>query len=428
MKMIEISENDADFVLAFQKKSLEKMIESCLSVNSYYSETFRMTLADRGFGIEDLKKLPILDKEDVRRATEQFLVRPRSELDEVSTSGSSGRPLKFYLDRDRSPKELAFVHHIWSRIGFRPDKHRRAVLRGVFLPNVDMKPWEYDPALNELRLSPFHLVPETMELYLRLIEEYKINFIHGYPSAITLLFNFAKSKSWRLPASLIGILPISEVLFEYQRSIILQDFPGIKILSFYGQSEKVAIAGELADSSNVFEFEPLYGVAELVDENGGQVQVPGSRGRVIATGMLSWGMPFFRYDTGDTAELVEPGSRENCYRMRVREIRSRRAHEYIVGYNGALISFSAINLHSEYFADIQQFQLYQEEEGRVTIKVVAYPGQNLAKIRNFVGEIQSKVGNNVHFSLQVVDFLPPNPRGKRHFIEQKLPLKNHFSP
>ena len=428
LKLIEESKKNPDFVLRYQLNSLNKIIETGRNINGHYIETLSRVFKNYESSIENLEELPILDKEEIRNNIDKFLVRPRSELDEVSTSGSFGRPLKFYLDRDRSPKELAFIHQIWSRIGFRPGRHRRAVMRGVFLPNVDKKPWQYDSALSELKLSPFHMVPETMELYLRLIEKYKINFIHGYPSAITLLFGFAKSINWKIPASLIGILPISESIFDYQRSIILGVFPGLKILSFYGQSEKVAIAGEVNDSPNVFEFEPLYGIVELVDDKGNRIQETGRRGRVVATGLLSQGMPFLRYDTGDTAELVELGSRKNCYRMRVREIRSRRGEEYIIGYNGALISFSAINLHSRHFSNIQQFQLYQEKKGEVTVKVVPYSGQNSEKILSFVAEMQAKVGSNVKFSLQIVDFLSPNPRGKRHFIDQKLSLKKNFSP
>ena len=190
---------------------MNEIIELGKNIPGHYLEILNDVFKNYENTVERLEELPILEKDEIRNNIDKFLVRPRSELDEVSTSGSSGRPLKFYLDRDRSPKELAFIHNVWSRIGFRPGSHRRAVMRGVFLPNVDKKPWQYDPALNELKLSPFHMVPETMELYLGLIERYKINFIHGYPSAITLLLSFAKSINWKIPASLIGILPISGI-------------------------------------------------------------------------------------------------------------------------------------------------------------------------------------------------------------------------
>ena len=423
-RMIGYSKDNPQFVAEYQEKTLASIIEPCVNLNDYYQRIFE-GVYDGGSDwksncVAGLKKLPILNKEEVRRNIDKYLVRPRSELDLVSTSGSSGQPLSFYLDRDRGPKEIAFIHQVWAQVGYRASKHRRAVLRGFSFPNVEEKPWEYDPALNELRLSASQMLPETMKLYLELIKRYDIDFLHGYPSAITLLSNFAISINWEKPASLIGVFPISEALFDYQRVIILKAFPDIKILSFYGQSEKVAFAGELADFPDIFEFEPLYGIVELVDDQGRPVLGKGERGRIVSTGLLTKGMPLFRYDTGDTAELVELGSEDNCYRMRVRKIRSRRALEYVVGYKGEKFYFTAILPHTRTFEKIQQFQLYQEVPGEVTVKVVPYFGQTEKEIRAFVDEIQSKAGKMVKFSLETVKFLPPNPRGKRHCIEQKL--------
>ena len=80
--------------------------------------------------------------------------RPPEELDTGSTGGSSGKPVKFYLDRNRSPIEYAFVHDAWSRAGFRAGDPR-CVFRGVELSNADKTHMQYDPALAELRCSVF---------------------------------------------------------------------------------------------------------------------------------------------------------------------------------------------------------------------------------------------------------------------------------
>ena len=424
MEQIEISRTDPEHVLQYQRRSLVKLIESCMDLNDYYRRIFRGVFETGGSWrsscIEDLQKLPILDREDIRAHIGRFLVRPAAELDEVSTSGSSGHPLTFFLDRDRGARELAYIHRIWAQIGFRPGKHRRATIRGFVFPDVDKKPWEFDPPLKELRFAASQLAPETMRKYLDLMEKYEVNFLHGYPSAMALLAGFAKTVNWRKPGSLIGILPISEALFDHQRSLIREGFGGLPILSYYGQSEKVAFAGELPEAQDVFEFEPLYGITELVAGDGQPVREKGERGRIVSTGLLNRGMPFFRYDTGDTAELVGAAGRDNCYRMRVRAIRSRRAHEYIVDFHGGKIYFTAIIPHSKVFARVQEFQLYQENPGEVVVKILPRGGHDDGIPQAFVDEIQTKVGSRVRFQLQLVDRLPPNPRDKRHFIDQKL--------
>jgi len=238
------SEDEAEFVREFQISSLRQIVRACIDRSEFYRERFKAVFGnmpdpDR-FSLEDLQALPVLTREEVRGNTDHLLVVDPSQADIVSTSGSSGIPLWFYLDKDRSVKEWAFVTHIWARAGYHP-RHRRTVLRGVFIPNVDSRPWEYDAALRELRLSPFHLIPEIMDEYLRLMQEYRIQFIHGYPSAISILASHAIRIGWRPPDHLMGILPISEKLYPHQRELMRRAFGEVVIMPFYGLSEKVAM-------------------------------------------------------------------------------------------------------------------------------------------------------------------------------------------
>lgn len=426
--MIANSEVDANFVREFLITSLRDIIQACIDRSEFYRELIRNAFGripdvDQ-FSLEDLKRLPILSKEDVRENADRLLVVDPSYADIVSTSGSSGRPLQFYLDKDRSVKEWAFITHIWGRIGYRYH-HRRAVLRGVFMPNVDIKPWEYDAALRELRLSPFHLIPDIMDKYLALIRKCRINFIHGYPSAIAILASHALRIGWRPPDDLIGILPISETLFPHQRELLRRAFGDIAIMPFYGLSEKVAIAGEVLDEPDVYEFEPLYGITEIVDDSGEPVTTPGASGRIVSTGLLSKAMPLLRYDTGDTGTLVQLPAPENCFRLRVKGIRSRRGQEFLVSTKGALISMAALNIHSPAYAHIQEFQFHQDTPGLATVRIVPLPGRQYRDFEPFVEEIQTKVGSDIVFRLELVDSLKSNPRGKRSFIEQKLDLSRY---
>ncbi len=428
---IEQSETDPEFVAEYRLKQLRQIISACAKSSAFYQDVFQRVFtggapAPDQFTFDHLCKLPILNKIEVRDAPDMFLVKDRSEIDIASTSGSSGKPLKFYLDRDRGVKEWAFVNHVWSRIGYRTH-HRRAVLRGLYIPEVDVKPWEYEPALGELRFSPFHLIPNFMDDYLRLITEYKIQFIHGYPSAISILANHAKRTAWEPPASLIGVLPISESLFPYQRKTILNAFGKVAISSFYGLSEKVAIAGELATEPETYEFEPLYGYAELVNDEGETITRIGETGRIVGTGFVSQAMPLLRYDTGDSAELVRLPSRDNCHRLRVKSIRSRWGQEFIVGSNGALISMTAINIHSPVYARIQDFQFYQDTPGEATVRIIPIPGQESENIKPFIDDIQAKVGASVRFTMDLCDEIATNERGKRVFIDQRIDIDPYLS-
>lgn len=422
--LIEKSEYDADFVNRYQSQQISSLLSICECNSSYYRDLIHEVRVSLGVNDDDpgylLRQLPLLRKSDVRDISGGLLVKELCEVDIATTSGSSGRPLQFYLDKDRSVREWAFVHHLWHRSGY-DLSHRRATLRGAEIKNVDERPWEYDPALNELRLSPFHMTPGVMSRYLKLISEYKIDYVHGYPSAIVILASFALQERWRPPPSLKGVFPISESFYPHQRELIRLAFGGIPIMMCYGLSEKSAIAGELLESPDTYEFEPLYGITELVDENSAAVTRVGQTGRIVATGFISKAMPLLRYDTGDIAELVRPALHDNCYRMRVKNIRSRWGQEYVISRDKAKVSVAAINIHSPVYALIEAFQFYQEKPGEVTIRVIPVKSCRETQLRPFVAEIQQKVGSGIIFTLKIVERLAHNDRGKRKFVDQRIP-------
>jgi len=414
---IQKSKTDAEFVREYQLSHLKNIIKLASEKSIYYKEILKEINPDT-FSFEDLAKIPILDKETVRSSAEELLTIDKSKADTASTSGTSGKPLKFYLDKSRSVKEWAFVNSIWEQIGYN-HKHLRASLRGVKLSNPDKKPYDYNPALNELRLSPFHMYPHVMDKYLELITKYKVDFIHGYPSGVDILAKYAKKTVWKKPKSLKGVFVVSETMFDHQRVLIEEIFG--KVASFYGMSEKVGIAGEI--EPDLYEFEPLYAFVELIDDDGKPVTEKGKIGRIVGTGFISTVMPFIRYDTADYAELVELPTAENFYRLKLRNIKSRWGQEFVVDNNNGLISISAINIHSPVYAKIREFQIYQDTIGKAIVKVVKLPEVSEAELQIFVDEIQEKVGKNIEFSLELCEELPKNTRGKRKFIDQKLDLE-----
>ena len=428
---IERAKKDFAFVEQARLQRLRELIAASTKA-PYYQQLFTQTYGGMPdvdhFTFDDLAKLPVLTKTELREDPERFLTKPLSEVDTASTSGSSGRPLTFYLDRNRGAKEFAYITSFWNRIGFDYRSSKRAVLRGVHFDDVDQKPWQYDAALKELRLSPFHFTPENMAMFIALMEEYQVEYIHGYPSSIMVLADYVIREQATLPKSLKGILPVSEATLPHQLTRFADAFSHCQITKYYGMSEKILIAGQVGGDAETYDFEPLYGYGELLDENDQVITTQGQTGRIIGTGFISTAMPLLRYDTEDIADLHTGPNAENGYRLRVQNIRGRWGEEYALGKNGELTSMSAINIHSEEYGKVHIFQLFQETPGEVTIKVVPKPSITKTMLQPFCDEIQAKVGDTIHFTLELVEELPFNTaNGKRKFIDQKIDLKPYFS-
>lgn len=423
---IERSQHDADFVEQYRLEALRGLLARAHGGSSYYRDIIEQTYgADLDlscFDFDDLRAMPILTKDSLRSAGDTILAVPKGNVDVASTSGSSGQPLLFYLDKDRSVGEFAFVNHIWARCGFTTETPR-CVIRDATLPNLVNKPYEWEGALRELRFTNLRLTPERMDTYANLIDEFEIQFIEGYPSAIEILARHLLRRNRKLKKRILAIFPISEPLFAYQREVFCKAFDAPAIVPFFGLSERVLLAGEAKDQPDVYEFEPLYGHAELVDDNGRPVTEPGQRGRLIGTGFLSTGQPFIRYDTGDLAELVRIPARDNVWRLQVTRINPRRGVEFLVDSAGNLIpSQGAISVKDELWRYVSEFQFFQDTPGQSILRIVPAPGASERNLREFVDANQERLGSKIRLSLQTVNSLGAGARGKRPFIDQQIDI------
>jgi phenylacetate-CoA ligase len=417
------SETDADFTRACRASALSEVLHRASLRSRHYARLFGKygpSFDVKRSVLDQLQSLPILSKQEIIASPEDFLVAEPGKYDVRTTSGSSGRPpAKVFLDRDRSVREMAFLHHLWSRIGYRLGDGRAILSDYAGLAPVGAKTWRFDRALRELWLSPYNLSEVEMDRYLNLLKRYEVHFLYGVPSALTILALQARRRGWQPPSSLRGVITASESLFAHQRNTISQSFGQIPVLAYYGMSERVGIAGELPGQPDTYEFEPLYGAAELVDDAGQPVSRIGERGRIVCTGFFNKAMALIRYDTGDHAELVEPALHENCYRLQVRGIRSRWNQEYIIGANGEKISIINLDLEN-YFGVYSEYRYIQTTPGKAVLQVVPCRGASEAAITDVVTQIRRRVPNVVEIDLEVVEALAPGPRGKRRLVDQRI--------
>ena len=403
--------------------------------NAHDNSPFYRDFLDRHLGAgfdydralpDDLRRLPILKKPDFEAAGDTMLTVPRSSVDRADTSGSNAeRPFGFYLDRDRSAREIAFVHDSWSRAGF-TETDSKIVLRGVGLDGRGRVSSEWEPALRELRLSVFPMSRDDVAHYADLIDQHGVRYLYGYPSAIELLARHMIALGRTLKQPLKGVLPISEPLFPHQRKTIEAAFGAVPIANFYGLSEKVLFANESMTEPGLYTFDPLYGLAELVDEQDNPITEPGREGRVIGTGFLSTGMPFLRYDTHDRAMLVALPSEANGQRMQVSNIIPRRKPNYLITADGGRVVTIDLTPDSpRFFKGVDEYQFLQERPGHVTIRYISSEGGTEEDALKLAADLQDRVRQRIVFSIQRTDNLAGGRGGKRAFIDQRLDLSQY---
>lgn len=407
-------------LLAYQEKALGDILRfACDQVPAYVP--YR-GLVERLRPREALRGFPLLDKAQLQADLPRYLPRDFACIPhyEATTGGTSGNQLQFYVDDHSQAVEIAFIHRQWARVGYSPSC-RKATFRGVnfrrLRPGVF---WQANPVYNELQFSPYHMNEDTLGCYWRQLQRYQPEFLHGYPSAISLLAEYVLRHQLpnalpRLRAVLLG----SEAVLPGQRQLMERAFH-TRVYTWYGHSERVILGGECEKNDSYHHF-PDYGVLEILDDDGCTVEPEGPSGELVGTGLLNRCLPLIRYKTGDRARRL-PWQCE-CGRAfdRFDQVEGRWQQEYVIGKNGSKISLAALNMHGPHFQHVIRYQYYQRIPGHMELRLMVSEHFDAREEKQLHDALRHKTGDELAVTVRVVDDIPLTARGKLRRLIQELP-------
>ncbi len=397
----------------YQMQQLGKLLDHAYNNVPYYRRIFD----ERGLkpsdikDLNDLGKLPYLTKDSFRMNFDGMVAENlnRKSLLEISTSGTSGKPLQFYASKETREKELAFVFHQWERVGFTPDDFSVQV-RGDVVPG---KVFHYDPKRRALRLSPGIGGREEVAYYLRMMGRFKAKYLHGYTGSIAALASRIRKYGFKVPFKLRAVLFASEAVYQWERDITQEVF-NCRTYSFYGMSEQAVIAGECEKDSS-YHCVPQYGITEI----------DGDTKEIIGTSFLNYANPFIRYRTTDRcSDVLETpcGGCGRAYYPILGRIEGRLG-DLLVSAEGKAISSPAITHLFKHFKEIRDNQIIQETPGLVNVKIVPWPDHDEKKLK---AEIEAlcraleDIMSGTEVKGQIVDNIQRAPSGKFKWIISKV--------
>ena len=372
--------------------------------------------------LDCISSLAVIDRQVIVENLTEICTRPVSsrDVDFVSTGGTSGEPLHFYIDAGRSAIEYAYLTTSWERAGYKL-RIPMAVLRGrVVQPERNGLHHEYDPVFRHHYYSTFHLSDEKMSRYLKHIATIGTCFLHVYPSSAAAMARFILRSGQQAPKNIQGIIAESEIVYPEQRKMIEEVF-GCRLVSCYGHSEKLVLAAG-CEKSDDYHIWPTYGYFELLDENNNPVITPGQRGEIVGTGFINTVIPFIRYRTGDWATYV--GDRcQACGREHtiIRDIRGHRIQEVLIAADGSEISWTALNMHDDTFLRVKQFQFMQETHGKAVLRIIPTADFNQEDATRIKKNLGRKLDGRIIFDIKLVDTIDLSPRGKAIYVDQRIP-------
>ena len=240
----------------------------------------------------------------------------------------------------------------------------------------------------------------------------------AYPSAITPIAHYIKENNLNVNFNLNGIMLGSETIYPFQRKI-LEDVFQTRVFSWYGMSEKVILASE-CENNNLYHVFPEYGITEIVDNNGEDVQ-PGQEGNLVGTGFINDAMPLIRYFTGDRASF----SKEKCNCDRSYPLLTNvvgRSQDYIQTKDGSWIPLTALifGQHLKSFSHINEMQIIQEQKGEIIISIVKNNTYSIRDEKEIRNTISSLLPGELTVQIQYTDKNKRTKRGKKKFLLQHL--------
>ena len=294
-------------LVARQDRLLQRITRHAAETVPFWRDAF----AERGLAPDairttaDLQALPIVDKAVFRsRPIEDFLSTavPAHRRLPYTTSGSTGDPFRFVLDRAAMP--LVFASHLYfdSWFGLDPfDRHVRIMGPPAPEPGLPdgtplgarlryglnatlQKGYE---RLTQRRFTTFDVTADKLR---RTIESFRPRYLMGYTSTLAGLARDLLGDGWRSPWPMKAIITIAEPLTPERREVLEECFRG-PIANRYGQREfKYWCAQCPPGDPTRFQWITELVTAEVVAAD--DTPLPhGEVGRLILTNLHNFVMP-----------------------------------------------------------------------------------------------------------------------------------------
>jgi phenylacetate-CoA ligase len=287
-------------ITEYKNKEISELVHLAYNIE-YYHELFKSNKLSPSDILceEDLYKIPILTKEDVRSNYKKLLnINYHKQIKIQHTSGSTGKSLTFNMSEDAINFRWAIWFRHRSRFGIKlNDKY--ATFTGLpVVPLTQSKPPYYrvNIPMNQTIFTMHHMSKDKVPSIVEKLNGEDFIYYSGYPSIIYNLAILIEELNLQITNPPQVIFTGAENLYENQRIKIAQIFKCI-VTDQYGFSEGAGNASRCEHDLFHEDFE--FGVLQC-DQTNHNFESSFS-GEIIATGFANLAMPFIRYKVGDTA-------------------------------------------------------------------------------------------------------------------------------
>lgn len=386
------SEWSHDRLIAYQGERIARLVLHCYETVPHYRKVMDEGGIDPSSvrSIEDLKRFPVLTKEEVNRRPEDFLSSAYAGKPCIKrhTSGTTGSAFRFVMNREAFIEQWAVCWRYWCKLGLSFDQpHAMFGTRRIAAPDQASPPfWRPKAGTKELYFSAFHESPGNMKAYYDEIDRNGFTWIHGYPSLVVPLASYMVENDLHFSCRVKNVTLAAENLLAHQKRLISEAF-GVDPRQHYGASEGTVNASENAEGRMYVDED--YCAMEFVPFGEGDHEI-------VGTSLTNYAMPLIRWRLKDCGSVA---CDENGFRY-VSSL-DGRTEDYVVLPNGVRVGrLARVFKDTVHFREVQ---IHQNADYSIVINAVRSSDDVSEDERTALDELRQSIGRSIPVRFNYVD-------------------------
>lgn len=381
---------------------IRALLERAIKVPYWKALFDRHKIPTRTFSMKDISRIPVSSKQDFLQENVAFWTDRRllSESYTDRTSGSTGEPFTFYVDRSWELRSFGICDRFIRRAaGGR--RYQVISLRGR--PKLGLAMISH--VLFYVR--NFNTVRYRIDALKRTCDSFgKGVVLYSFPSIFSELARRVAEAKVVLPIR--AVVTGGEAISDMDR-VKIERTLGAPLVATYATRELGWLAFEC--EKHALHLNEEWAYVEIVDEKGIPLPV-GREGTVVATVFENQVMPFIRYNTGDRGRFT--GEQCSCGRtLRVLQVRGREVELITFSDGRAISALDLVPILDRFQGSVRQYQIVRTGEFDFTVRVVAGPMFEKQRER-----MERALARTLHHRAairwELVEEIAPDTSGKRH--------------
>ncbi len=346
----------------------------------------------------------------------------RSTLIANQTGGSTGEPMRFFMDRNQVEYyEAARWRGLsWYGISFGSrclmiwgNQHELNVVEKGSLLNRERL------LKNRIVVSSHRLGEQNLDAIVKQIDSFKPEYIYSYANTLYLVAQYILKQKKPLSHRLKAVVSTAEVLHDHQRQAILAAF-NCPVVNEYGAKDAGILAYQCPCGSLHISAENA--LIEVVSPQTLDPLANGEVGTLLITDLNNYCQPRLRYRLGDMGSIVNDHC--NCgINLPLLTDLVGREDSLLVRLDGSFCSGHAFGTIAAGMHYLRSFRIIQKSLKQVQLLVVVSEKSNVAKkeMEMFAEKCRALLPGAA-LELVYCDFIAMPPSGKQRYAIREIDL------